>query len=129
MRVRGHGGSGAIPPDQCLQYHCSCTASVKLYSICQAVQPLSSCTASVQLYSICQAVQHLSLSGLLTVIRTSNDKLNMLLSLQDLLDQCLAGESLDTAVSYLVILQNLQPLHVSRVYIVKLLEAAIEQRR
>ena len=98
-------------------------------SITAAVQPLSSCTASVQLYSICQAVQHLSLSGLLTVIRTSNDKLNMLLSLQDLLDQCLAGESLDTAVSYLVILQNLQPLHVSRVYIVKLLEAAIEQRR
>ena len=48
---------------------------------------------------------------------------------QDLLDECLEQHSLDTAILYLVILQNLHPLQVSRNYIVKLLEASIEENR
>eukprot|EP00116_Pleurobrachia_bachei_P005109 sb/3465371/ len=47
----------------------------------------------------------------------------------DLLDECLVGGSLDTAILYLLVLQNLHPLPVSRQYTVRLLEAAVKEHR
>ena len=62
-------------------------------------------------------------------VRVRNKLLSKCNLHQDLLDECLEQHSLDTAILYLVILQNLHPLQVSRNYIVKLLEASIEENR
>lgn len=46
-----------------------------------------------------------------------------------LLQDCLQRQQLDTAASYLIILQNLEPSSVSRQYATLLLDAALEQGR
>ncbi|XP_069682235.1 guanine nucleotide exchange factor subunit Rich isoform X2 [Periplaneta americana] len=46
---------------------------------------------------------------------------------KDLFQECLGRKQLDTAASYLIILQNLEPSSVSRQYATLLLDAALEQ--
>nr|CAD7459159.1 unnamed protein product [Timema tahoe] len=46
---------------------------------------------------------------------------------KDLFQECLAKKHLDTAASYLIILQNLEPSSISRQYATLLLDAALEQ--
>ncbi|KAJ9595098.1 hypothetical protein L9F63_013624, partial [Diploptera punctata] len=46
---------------------------------------------------------------------------------KDLFQECLARKQLDTAASYLIILQNLEPSTVSRQYATLLLDAALDQ--
>lgn len=48
---------------------------------------------------------------------------------KDLFQQCLASKQLETAASYLIILQNLEPSSVSRQYATILLETALEQKK
>ncbi|XP_037044247.1 guanine nucleotide exchange factor subunit Rich [Bradysia coprophila] len=47
---------------------------------------------------------------------------------KELFQQCLATKQLETAASYLIILQNLEPSSVSRQYATILLETALEQK-
>lgn len=48
---------------------------------------------------------------------------------KDLFQQCLATKQLETAASYLIILQNLEPSSISRQYATILLETALEQKK
>lgn len=48
---------------------------------------------------------------------------------KELLQQCLARRQLETAASYLIILQNLEPSSVSRQYATILLETALDQQK
>ncbi|XP_063238684.1 guanine nucleotide exchange factor subunit Rich [Bacillus rossius redtenbacheri] len=48
---------------------------------------------------------------------------------KDLFQQCLSTKLLDTAASYLIILQNLEPSTVSRQYATLLLDAALDQSK
>ncbi|KAI8037809.1 hypothetical protein M5D96_009310 [Drosophila gunungcola] len=48
---------------------------------------------------------------------------------KDLFQMCLQSEQLDTAASYLIILQNLEPSVVSKQYATMLLDIALQQRK
>lgn len=48
---------------------------------------------------------------------------------KELFQQCLSQRELETAASYLIILQNLEPSSVSRQYATILLETALEQQK
>ncbi|XP_059616429.1 guanine nucleotide exchange factor subunit Rich-like [Phlebotomus argentipes] len=48
---------------------------------------------------------------------------------KDLFQQCLASKQLETAASYLIILQNLEPSSISRQYATLLLDTALEQSK
>lgn len=48
---------------------------------------------------------------------------------KELFQQCLTERELETAASYLIILQNLEPSSVSRQYATILLETALEQQK